>query len=56
MTFTTNTYAETRAIIDALHNKRFLQTKYRTSACSLKIRSSGNVQVNLYITYFELQK
>ena len=36
MTFTTNTYAETRAIIDALHNSDFT-TKYRTSACSLKI-------------------
>ena len=56
MTFTTNTYAETRAIIDALHNSDSNLEIGKAYTLSGYIRSSGNVQVNLYITYFELQK
>lgn len=56
MTFTTNTYAETRAIIDALHNSDFTNQISDISVQFENSGSSGNVQVNLYITYFELQK
>lgn len=56
MAFTTNTYAETRAIIDALHNSDFTNQISDISVQFENSGSSGNVQVNLYITYFELQK
>lgn len=56
MAFTTNTYAETRAIIDALHNSDFINQISDISVQFENSGSSGNVQVNLYITYFELQK
>lgn len=55
MTFTTNTYAETRAIIDALHNSDFTNQISDISVQFENSGSSGNVQVNLYITYFELK-
>ena len=56
MTFTTNTYAETRAIIDALLNSDFTNQISDISVQFENSGNSGNVQVNLYITYFELQK
>ena len=56
MAFTTNTYAEARAIIDALHNSDFTNQISDISVQFENSGSSGNVQVNLYITYFELQK
>ena len=56
MTFTTNTYAEARAIIDALHDSDYTNQISDISVQFENSGSSGNVQVNLYITYFELQK
>lgn len=56
MAFTTSTYAEARAIIDALHNSDFANQIADISVQFENSGSSGNVQVNLYITYFELQK
>ena len=48
MTFTTNTHAETRAIIDALHNSDFTNQISDISVQFENSGSSGNVQVNLY--------
>ena len=47
---------EARAIIDALHNSDFTNQISDISVQFENSGSSGNVQVNLYITYFELQK
>ena len=47
---------KTQTIIDALHNSDFTNQISDISVQFENSGSSGNVQVNLYITYFELQK
>ena len=56
MTFRTDTYAQARAIIDALHDSRNINLISDVQVAMQETDGKASVQVSMTVTYYELKK
>lgn len=56
MTFRTDTYAQARAIIDALHDSRNINLISDVQVAMQETDGKAGVQVSMTVTYYELKK
>lgn len=56
MTFRTDTYAQARAIIDALHDSRNINLISDVQVAMQETDGKAGVQVSMTATYYELKK
>ena len=56
MTFRTDTYAQARAIIDAMHDSRNINLISDVQVAMQETDGKASVQVSMTVTYYELKK